>query len=316
MSQKERKKIGHFPGRSDIATVAFINAVREQDRIRAGNGDREYCQNVYSDPVLTHNSTNVNLNEVLAQIDVEGLDTLQRFLVSALQQQSKLQPSQNEDEITRALTMREVYRSYKRTSRFNSCLSHLRQQRRRGVSAEEARGQFAGKVVEDIGYYYFRPRVRHGVLIAPEITEELFLNIYQGNRQINHEYGSRTVDGVSVPDGVVIEVTDGIPVLTQYVEYSLSQDDKKYRNQFASYQTSIENIRYRSSRTISPNNEFVINFVVPRPQWSRQYPNLSGSVQSNFHLLPFDVLNFGWKINEIIAEEFDLSFAARSRSRF
>lgn len=314
MSQKERKKNGYFHGgRSDVASIFLINAVREQDKKRTNNKNGGHNGNLNLDSGF---SNRVDLNTVLAQIEVEGLDPIQRFLVDALQRQSTLPTSRTEDEVARALTMREAYRSYKKTPRFNNCLSHLRRQRREGVSAEEARGRFAGRVFEDIGYYYYRPRVRTGVLITPEITEELFLNFFEKDCRINHDYGSRTIYGVSVPDGVVISVQNGKPVLTQYVEYSLSQNDEKYKSQFSSYQMSIENIRHRSSLAVRPNNEFIINFVVPSPQWNREYPNLQGSVKCVFHVLPFDVLNFGSQVNEIIAEEFNLSFAARSRSRF
>lgn len=314
MSQKELKKNGYFHGGpSDVASIFLINAVREQDKKRSSNKNGEHNSYSSLEPVFSHN---VDPNAVLAQIEVSKLDPIQFFLVDALQKQSTLPRSRSEDEIAKALTVREAYRSYKKTQRFNNCLSHLRRQRRQGVSAEEARGRFAGKVFEDIGYYYYRPRVRRGVLISPEITEELFLNFFEKDCKINHNYGSRTIYGVSVPDGAVIEVTNGKPVLTQFVEYSLSQNDEKYKSQFSSYQMSIENIRHRSSVAVCPNNEFIVNFVVPSPQWDRQYPSLTGSVQCVFHILPFDVLNFGSQVNEIIAEEFNLSFAARSRSRF
>jgi len=314
MSQKEVKKNGYFHGgRSDVASIFLINAVREQDKKRASNKNGEHNSYHNLDPVSPHN---VDPKAVLAQIEIAKLDRIQFFLVDALQKQSTLQTSRNEDEIAKALTVREAYRSYKKTPRFNNCLSHLRRQRLQGISPEKARARFAGKVFEDIGYYYYRPRVRRGVLISPEITEELFLNFFEKDCKINHEYGSQTIYGVSVPDGVVIEVNNGQPVLTQFVEYSLSQNDEKYKCQFSSYQMSIENIRHRSSEAVGPNNEFIINFVVPSPQWDRQYPNLTGSVQCVFHILPFDVLNFGSQVNEIIAEEFNLSFAARSRSRF
>ncbi|GIW61957.1 MAG: hypothetical protein KatS3mg089_0809 [Patescibacteria group bacterium] len=315
MSQKELKKNGYFHGGpSDVASIFFINTVREQDKKRAGNKNGEH--NNYYNILEPVSPQNVDPNAVLEQIEIGELDTIQLFLVDALKKQSTIQTSLTEDEIAKALTVREAYRSYKKTPRFNNCLSHLRRQRRQGVSAEEARGRFAGKVFEDIGYYYYRPRVREGILISPEITEELFLNFFEKDCKINHEYGSRTIYGVSVPDGVVIEVTNGQPVLTQFVEYSLSQNDEKYQNKFSAYQMSIENIRHRSSHAVCPNNEFIVNFVVPSPQWDRQYPNLVGSVQCVFHILPFDVRNFGSQINEIIAEEFNLSFAARSRSRF
>lgn len=309
MPHKE-SKLGSFGGRAEVASVDFINAILEQDR----NTKKKNEVTLYTD--ICQRLPMPTASELLRQIDHDSLDPTQQLLAHALELQSQIRITKAEEEIATAVTTREAVRKYKNTPKYQKRLSTIQSKRSEGQSNEESRSRFAGAIFADIAHHLYLPSVREGILLAGEVSDSVFLEFLNGEIPIDHEYGVKTLDGFSIPDGMVISVVDTKPQITKFVEYSLTQKAEKYTIQFDGYKNRVADFSLKSPTSVSSN--FQVGFVVPRPTFGIEYPKLDSTegVSGSYHFLPIDVQGFGQEIDDIIADKFKLTFSQRSRSRY
>jgi len=309
MPHKE-SKLGSFGGKAEVASVDFINAVLEQDRkAKKNNGVR-----LYEDPL--QQVTQITASELLRRIDPSELDPTQQLLAQALEHQSLLPITKAEQQIATAVTTREAIRNYTKTPQYQKRIAVLQATRSKDTSYEDCRSNFAGAVFADIANNMYKPSVQEGVLISSEVTDSLFLDLLRGEIPIEHEYGERTLQTCPIPDGMVIAVVDNKPQVTKFIEYSLTQKSEKYVSQFDAYKNRVGDFLLKSPESVSSN--FQVDFVVPRPTFDMHYPELASeeSFSANYHFLPIEALAFGHEIDDLLADQFKLTFSQKSRSKY
>jgi hypothetical protein len=310
MPHKE-SKLGSFGGKAEVASVDFIKAVLEQDRkAKKNNGVHLYEDN------LQQVSRRTTASELLRQIDPDKLDPTQKLLAQALERQSILPITKAEQQIANAVTTHEAVRNYTKTSQYQKRIAVLQSMRGNDISYGETRSDFAGAVFADIANYMYKPSVQEGVLISSEVTDSLFLDLLRGEIPIEHEYGVRTLEEISIPDGMVIDIVDNKPQVTRFVEYSLTQKSDKYVTQFDAYKKRLGDFSLKSPESVSPHLQ--VDFVVPRPTLGMDYPKLESteSISAHYHFLPIEAPTFGHEIDDLLADQFKLTYFQKSRSKY
>lgn len=120
-----------------------------------------------------------------------------------------------------------IFKWYERTDRFRRAYQEEVNFSLMPHNAEEyaMNGQyFAGRVFEDIGYFFVaRKQAEEGrIVLSPERTLEFWKRLYPKNGEMGSPHGTGTLSGISVPDGLIIEeMGEGNRILTK-CEYTLS----------------------------------------------------------------------------------------------
>lgn len=290
-SHKETR-MGTHPGGLSPADQQSIDRILAWDR----SGRREDSICLYEGtPDL---NASITASELLSEIDRSELDSMQQLLVRALEQEAASPPVKNEQEIASAKDTYEVFRQYKSTPNFNNLANHLHNFRFGNSSSRGYEERFTGAVFADIARCIYSASNRDGVLISEGATFKLFSDL-TGEEPIEHPYGVRALAHITVPDGMVIGVSNNKPLLLKFVEYSITSRMDKFTRQFEAYQEAFRRIKFESPTSISPS--FGVDFVVPKKDARRRYPALKGEIGANYHYLDqIDPKGFGYEITDIL----------------
>jgi hypothetical protein len=293
VSQKESRS-HHIGGRFEIASIDFINSVLAEDRYARENhaGVRLYLDS--PSPSLP------TAAELLDQIDQKDLDPTQQLLIQALEKQASTPFTNGEQQVASAVTTHEAVSKYKNTPIFRKHVASYQDLRSEGVTYEDRRARLAGAIFADIAESAYRPSITDGVLLSDEATYLFFSELMDEKMPIENPYGSRALLGVTVPDGMVVGVTDHQPTLLRFVEYSIAMNDSKFSRQYSGYEKAFREIGYKSPDGIS--GDFGVDFVVPRRAYGREYPALEGDIEARYHYLDqIDSVSFGHEIDAILS---------------
>jgi len=294
MSQKDCDRFG----RLGVASLQFINEVRQRDR---EGKRRQDPVRLYKD---THSPKDLPLaSELLAEIDIDDLDPIQSLLIEGLRTETSLVTNKSDEEIAQAVTTHEALSKYKTTPKYRQKVIALQDMRLEGHSPEESRSDFVGTIFADIAEVFYKPTIEQGILLSDSATSNFFKRYYRDKTPIQHPFGHQAIQGISVPDAMVIGVRDSKPTILKFVEYTLSHSDEKYLSQLRGYGKSATEIQYKSPGTI--DSDFCVDFVVPKRPLGGDYPRLeSESVVGNYHYLEaIESMSFGHEIDLILGKQ-------------
>lgn len=81
--------------------------------------------------------------------------------------------------------------------------------------------EFVGALFESFGYLYSNNHCQAPLrILSPEKTFELYRRLYPRNAVVEHLFGVKSLMGITVPDGVIIEARDGIERIVDVCEYT------------------------------------------------------------------------------------------------
>lgn len=122
---------------------------------------------------------------------------------------------------------------------------------------EEFKGIFTGRMYEDLAYIFMaNTELQSGVILSPERAFEFYRAMYPNKDIIQHPFGSNSLKGISVPDGITVRENDGIESIVGVCEYTLSGHRDIFPNKYKRF-----NARKRDFPELFSNAHLL--FVVP-----------------------------------------------------
>ncbi len=123
-------------------------------------------------------------------------------------------------------TRKEVFKDFKKSERFKQAYRgavryHLVP--RTEDELLENRKDFVGRLYQDLAYLVFASKqTGFSVLLSQERTSEFYKTLYPDAKEVQWPYGITSLQGISVPDGLLVEEHDGDKSILAVVEYTLT----------------------------------------------------------------------------------------------
>lgn len=152
---------------------------------------------------------------------------------------------------------------------------------------DKFRSCFVGKFYEQLASHIMAAKeYPERIVLPPEDTRKLFIMLHPDGHLIKGPFDTQSIDGVTTPDGLVIEVKEGSPIITRFVESTaVSHDSPKFEKQAKGYNTGIFYLRRTHPYILDKN--IIINFVIPSPSGNFEMPSIT-----NYNNVELRVLNF------------------------
>lgn len=160
--------------------------------------------------------------------------------------------------------------------------------------------RFAGKIFQDISEEYLSTldydvqigeQKKEIVRLGSAHTLEIYKRLYPGRSTINAAFGLDSLEGISVPDGMIVNVTQ--PQVLAIAEYSLSNNVKYYQDKF-----HYHDVNRRNNRSVLGESSML--FVTTRPEEGILGPDFSFE-NSSFVFLPFTRSEFNDQIRDLVS---------------
>lgn len=182
-------------------------------------------------------------------------------------------------------------------------LKEVRQLKQAGYLENDIRQLLAGAVFENIGEEMYLSRLHDGVLLGKDPSFDFFRYLYPDALVIEHEFGIKSLAGVTVPDGIVVRGggTDA-PRISRFIDYSASQDKEKYWVQYAGYDSAYRQLRESSPGLIG--DDFVLEYIVPHSIKDNVYPGQRREMTVEYSMLDVDARQFGHMLTDLVAPVF------------
>jgi len=91
-------------------------------------------------------------------------------------------------------------------------------------------GRFAGRLNQDMIYNFFVNREpRPNILLSPERTLEFYKKLYPNKPTTKNTLGFDSLEGISVPDGIIVKEHEGIAAVC---EYTLRGDKETFEKKY------------------------------------------------------------------------------------
>ena len=144
---------------------------------------------------------------------------------------------------------------------------------------EEIRKRFAGRLYEDLAYIFMaNEEFQSGVILSPERAFEFYRAMYPNKDIIEHPFGSNSLKGISVPDGIAVRENEGIDSIVGVCEYTLSGHRGIFQDKYEWF-----NARKRNFPGLFSNAQLL--FVVPNK--TSLLGAAKGRNQVRFNKMPF-----------------------------
>ena len=122
---------------------------------------------------------------------------------------------------------------------------------------------FAGRLFEDLAFMVLLKR-GVGPVLSPEMTFEFYRWLHPYDVIKSNAMGFTSLDGVTVPDGLVLEEQRGILRIIAISEYTLNEDPRTFRKKLRGFMTGIT--RYP---TVFSDSQLL--FIIPEGNNPLQY---------------------------------------------
>src|SRR3989338_6289744 len=158
----------------------------------------------------------------------------------------------------------------------------------------EVMHDFSGELYQDIVYGFLSTKQpQSGVLLSPERTFEFYKKLYPSRDVVKHRFRLDSLEGISVPDGIVVEEHDGVEHIVAVCEYTLARSKQIFGNKYE----GLDIERRHFSQLFA---DAYLLFVVPE---GANLPRIDAEVQS----MPFTHKQFRDYINDIYScyQEFE-----------
>lgn len=98
---------------------------------------------------------------------------------------------------------------------------------------KEFMGRFAGRLNQDTIYNFFvTKQSQSNILLSPERTFEFYKKLYSDKPVIENILGLDSLEGISVPDGIVVKEHEGIVAVC---EYTLTGDEQIFGKKYSGF---------------------------------------------------------------------------------
>jgi len=124
------------------------------------------------------------------------------------------------DEFKKSKRFRQVF-----NEATNYVFSHIINGNRKKVMEK-----FAGKLFQDLAYHFLASKqLSYHTLLSPEKTLEFYKKLYPTKPEVKHIFRLTSLDGISVPDGMLIEERGDIEYVIAICEYTLAGNEQKFK---------------------------------------------------------------------------------------
>jgi len=87
---------------------------------------------------------------------------------------------------------------------------------------EEFEKHFIGRLYQELAFAYLALKETSGVLLSPERTLIFYQELYPDADRLEHIFGLDSLEGISVPDGLLIDEVWGVEHISEVWEYGLN----------------------------------------------------------------------------------------------
>lgn len=151
-----------------------------------------------------------------------------------------------------------------------------------GNKYRKLRSDFGGRVFEDIAFVYAAVKFAEHIVLSPKETLDVFKRTYHGRRITNFPFGKESIVGVSVPDGLVVDVKTG--EVLKILEFSL---DRKVNRFAGKIRTILRGIEKLNGEFEGSTFLFVMPQIYPVPQSIKD-----NGTSVSLYQVPFSHRNF------------------------
>ena len=102
---------------------------------------------------------------------------------------------------------------------------------------------FAGRLYQDMAYAFLAgKRLSHLItVLSPEKTLEFYILLYHENKKYENLLGLDSLEGISVPDGILTINRNGREHILSVCEYTLTGVERYFRRKYDSFNINLEN---------------------------------------------------------------------------
>lgn len=199
----------------------------------------------------------------------------------------------------------ELFNSFMKTERFEGIIEMAKYEftkARTDKECEEYKSNFVGKFYQDFTYCIMAAKeYPNRIVLSPELTVDLFSILYPRLHVTDHPFGMQSIEGISVPDGLIIEGDIKDPKITGFLESTvISYWSERYGKKYIAYGQSITNLSDRYPNIFSYDINII--FAIPSPISPGGYkilPSVGEYENVDLQLLNFNHLDFGKFVNSI-----------------
>lgn len=153
---------------------------------------------------------------------------------------------------------------------------------------------FVGSVYQNIAHIFLARRCFSGrVLLSPNRTLEFFRHLFPVASVINNPFGMNSFKEIPVPDGILVEETEGHPSILGVCEYTLRGGNRYFGKKYKAFRSC----QRRRPRVFDHAS---LVFVLPRSDYKPKMVNPKTGVR--LRRMPFDHKEFRHFIGEILEQ--------------
>ena len=113
-----------------------------------------------------------------------------------------------------------------------------------GKRLDGIRKDFIGGLFQAIAYTFLAGQQTDSALVlSPERTFELYTWLFPNSTIVHHPFGTKSIYGVSVPDGLLVKATEGVERVIALCEYTQGKYGNKLENKYRGMRKDVERFR-------------------------------------------------------------------------